>query len=392
MKHWWTVGLGFVALSVLLFLWWTAPWSRPPTEGILLASGRIEGDQAAVGAKIDGKIVQLAVREGDLIQAGALIAELASEQIHAQREHAEHVVHTAQEQLAAAEAREVSAQHQLEAAQSAVRLAEQESRARIGEAQAAVGTAQALLHQAEADLEKATKDHERAQELFARKIIAAQQLDAATAAYHTRRAAVQAARQQVTQADKALELAHTSHLTVTLRQKEVDTARGRLAETQAAVGVAKAQRQTAEASLQLAQANLNDTRVVAPFAGTVLRKLVETGEVITAGTPLITLVDLARLYAKVYVAEAELGKVKIGDQARAYVDAFPKRYFEATVAQVAQQAEFTPRDIHMPNERARLVFAVKLALRNPAGMLKPGMPVDARMRWAPQASWGDGLD
>jgi HlyD family secretion protein len=150
--------------------------------------------------------------------------------------------------------------------------------------------------------------------------------------------------------------------------------------------------QSAESIVRLAQANVDDTRVVAPFAGTVLKKLVETGEVVTAGTPLITLVDLSRLHAKVYVAEADLGKVRVGDAARVYTDAFPTRYFEATVAQVSQQAEFTPRDIHMRDERAKLVFAVKLALHNPQGILKPGMPADARIRWDPQSPWRDGRE
>jgi HlyD family secretion protein len=167
---------------------------------------------------------------------------------------------------------------------------------------------------------------------------------------------------------------------------------GQLEEAKAAIETARAQFQTVEASVKLAQANLDDTRVVAPFAGTVLKKLVEPGEVVTAGTPLITLVDLSRLHAKVYVAEADLGKVKVGDAARVYTDAFPTQYFEATVAQVSQQAEFTPRDIHMRDERVKLVFAVKLALLNPQGILKPGMPVDARIRWEPQAPWGDGRE
>ena len=114
--------------------------------------------------------------------------------------------------------------------------------------------------------------------------------------------------------------------------------------------------------------------MVAPFAGTVLKKLVEVGEVVAAGTPLVTLVDLSKLHAKVYVAERDLGKVRLGDAGRVYTDAFPRRAFEATVAEFAQQAEFTPRDVHMKDERVKQVFAVKLAIRNPDGALKPGMP------------------
>jgi len=381
-----------VILGVLALLAWMVWRPAPSVLGVLEASGRIEGDQAAVGAKVAGKIVRLAVREGDRLDAGRLIAELASDQVRAQLEQAEHVTHTAREQLAEAQARVVSAQRQAEAAEIAVTFAERESRARIAEAEAATGTARARLRQAEASLQSAAKDHARYRELHAKELIAAQQLDYAKTADEVARAGVDAARKQVVQAEETLDLARASLVAVTSRRKEAETAGDRVKEARAAVETARAQIQSAEAGRMLARANLADTLVAAPFAGTVLKKLVEAGEVVAAGTPLVTLVDLSNLYAKVYVAEAVLGRIKIGDPARVYTDAFPRRYFDATVSEVAEQAEFTPRDVHMKDERVKLVFAVKLAIRNPQGILKPGMPIDARIRWSPSAPWADGLE
>lgn len=206
------------------------------------------------------------------------------------------------------------------------------------------------------------------------------------------RATADAARQQVAQAEEALELARAGSLAVAVRKKDAETALADVAQARAAIAAAQAQVEAAEAARGLARANLADTTVAAPFTGVVLERLVEPGEVVAAGAPLVTLVDLSKLHAKVYVAEVDLGRVKIGDPARVYVDAFPGRSFDATVAEVAQQAEFTPRDVHMKDERVKLVFAVKLAVRNPEGVLKPGMPVDARIRWTPDAPWGDGLE
>ncbi|MGE5849178.1 MAG: HlyD family secretion protein, partial [Candidatus Methylomirabilota bacterium] len=214
--------------------------------------------------------------------------------------------------------------------------------------------------------------------------------DQARAAFDAAKAAEEAASKQITQAEESLRLARTTILTIDLRKKEVEQARERLKEARAAVEVARARIQSAEARRALAQANVADTSVVAPFAGTVLRKLVEEGEVVAAGTPLVTFLDLSQLHVKVYIPERDIGKVKLGNPARVYVDAFPKRFFEATVAEVSQEAEFTPRDIHMKDERVKLVFAVKLALNNPEGFLKPGMPADARIRWNADAPWGDG--
>jgi HlyD family secretion protein len=156
---------------------------RPPTEapGIIEVSGRVEGDQAAVGAKVGGRIIELPVREGAKLEAGDLIAGLASEQVRAQLARAEHVEHGAREQLAQATARVATAERQLEAARTAVQLGERVSRARIGEAEAAVGSARARLEQAEADLERAERDYGRARELFTRELIAASEMDRARA-------------------------------------------------------------------------------------------------------------------------------------------------------------------------------------------------------------------
>lgn len=309
------IGSVGLLLAVALGSWAYLRSSDDPNPGILEASGRIEGDQAAVGAKIGARIVNLPIREGEALEAGQLIAELSSEQARAQLEEAEHDLHVAREEL---------------------------------------GAAQARLLQAEANRERAEQDYLRYRELLAEGAIAPQVVDQAKAAFDAAKAAEKAA------------------------SKEIEVARARI--------------QSAEAGRTLAQANINDTRVLAPFSGTVLRKLVEEGEVVAAGTPLVTFVNLSNLNVKVYLPERDIGKVKLGSAARVYVDAFPNRFFEATVSEVAQQAEFTPRDIHMKDERVKLVFAVKLAIKNPEGFLKPGMPADARIRWKVEAPWEDGLN
>lgn len=340
------ITLGTVALAALAGVTWRAWRPAPRGPAVIETSGRIEGDQAAVGSKIGGKIVRLAVREGERVGAGAAIVELSSEQVRAELERADHAVHAAREAVGQARARVAAAERRAQAATIAVSLAEHESRARIGEAGAALGAARARVRQAEADLERASKDHARAQELFRKELIAAQRADETTAAWEVARATVDAAGKQVTQAEQALELARASRIAVDVRQREAQTAGEQVVEARAAVATARAEVQAAEATRGLARANVEDTTVAAPFSGTVLEKLVEPGQVVAPGTPLVTFVDLARLHAKVYVAEAQLGRVKVGDPARVYTDAFARRAFDATVAEVAEQAEFTPRDVH----------------------------------------------
>ena len=164
-------------------------------------------------------------------------------------------------------------------------------------------------------------------------------------------------------------------------------ARGEVETLTARQAQAAASRDAARREVELLRSQIAKTVIRAPIAGTILTKGIEVGELAGLGGAIAVLADLARLELKVYVPEAEIGKIKLDDPARVRVDAFPDRTFEARVARVDSRAQFTPKDVHMPDERARLVFGVTLALDNPQGYLKPGMPADAWVRWRPEVPW-----
>lgn len=181
-------------------------------------------------------------------------------------------------------------------------------------------------------------------------------------------------------------------------QQQLDDAEDRYKEAQghietleAALDRISAQLEAAQSSVELAQLQLDKTTIRAPLTATVLVKAIEEGEFATPGQPIAVLVDLRAMKLKVYVPENEAGKVKLGDPARVHVDAFPDRYFEAHVTEIDQEAQFTPKDIHVPAERTRMVFGIELGLDNPDGVLKPGMPADAWIRWRSDISWPDTL-
>ncbi|MFY9270891.1 MAG: efflux RND transporter periplasmic adaptor subunit [Candidatus Manganitrophaceae bacterium] len=171
-------------------------------------------------------------------------------------------------------------------------------------------------------------------------------------------------------------------------ENTVRAAEGEVTAARELLGAARAEVTTASAARDEAQVAATERRITAPVAGTVVTKAVETGELLFPGKPIVVLVDLNRPYLRVYLPERDIGKVKLGDPARVYVDSFPGRPFEATVTEVANKAEFTPKDVHMPDERVTLVYSVKLEITNPEGILKPGMPADALIRWKPDADWG----
>jgi len=144
----------------------------------------------------------------------------------------------------------------------------------------------------------------------------------------------------------------------------------------------------ARASLAEQQRYLDEMTVRAPTAGTVLVRTIERGEWVQPGTPLYTLVDLSQLYLKIYVPEPDIGKIVHDQPARVHIDAFPDRFFPARVSKIANEAEFTPKNVETREERVKLVFAVELALdENPGGALKPGMPADAVVRLEDGPDW-----
>lgn len=168
-------------------------------------------------------------------------------------------------------------------------------------------------------------------------------------------------------------------------------ASGRVRGVEAQVGALEARLTAARREADIVAFQIEKTLILAPSDATVLVKAAEVGEFLQPGQTVAVLVDLSSVKLKIYLPEKDIGKVKLDAAARASVDAFPNRLFDARVAQIDQQAQFTPRDIHMPEERVRMVFGVKLALDNGDGLLKPGMPADAWILWQPDSKWPERL-
>jgi len=142
--------------------------------------------------------------------------------------------------------------------------------------------------------------------------------------------------------------------------------------------VVRGQTGQAWAAVRLAQAQLRFTRIVAPLDGTVLRLHVQAGETVFPGSALLTIVDLTTVEVKIYVPGPMLGRIRIGQRVELFTDSFPDRPFVGTVSEIADQAEFTPKNVQTRDERVRLVYAVTVRAPNSDGVLKIGMPVDAR--------------
>ncbi|MFO7946851.1 MAG: HlyD family efflux transporter periplasmic adaptor subunit [Armatimonadota bacterium] len=246
------------------------------------------------------------------------------------------------------------------------------------------GTRAEDIRAAEAQLQQAKKHRERAKEALelleegyrAEDIGQAEQkvaqLDAAYAAAReqlemlregTRSEDIAAARAEKNRTGAAAELARRSAESVEALRRKTEAAR--------------AQEEAALAAAEEARVYLDKTTITAPCNAVVQDEVAEVGETVGAGAPIVRIINLDDVWVTVYVPETMIGRVSVGQSAAISIDTFPDKTFQGRVQRISSEAEFTPKYVQTPDERSRLVYAVKIALDNRDQIFKPGMPVDA---------------
>jgi HlyD family secretion protein len=342
-------------------------------------SGRIEGDDSAAAPKTAGRIIEIRFREGDSVKAGDTIATLDDEQIRAREEQARAA-------LLQAEAKAQSARDQIAVLQEQLRQnllqmeqARVDAEGRVRQAESELAAAQADLAQQEAAYQLALFDKEAYTRLAKTGAVSERQGKEAASKAAQQAAVVAAAKRRVEAARGALTTAKANLANPRIHGAESAAVRKQIAQQQAEIAGANAGAQQARAQLREAQANRRDLIVTAPFDGTVTTRAAEPGEVVTAGTAIVTLLDLSKVYLRGFVPEGEIGKVKVGQPARVYLDSNPDQPIEAYVSRIDPEATFTPENTYFRDERVKQVVGVKLQLKGAIGFAKPGMPADGEI-------------
>jgi len=184
----------------------------------------------------------------------------------------------------------------------------------------------------------------------------------------------------VLNAEAQYEKAHKDYDRFTLLYRDGVVSSQQMDAAKSAYDAAAAQLQLSRASLRTSDVKLKDSVIYAPLNGVVLRKNVEEGETVGTGTMLFTIGDLENPWVKVYVKEDKLGFVKLGQRAEVTVDTYLGKVYEGTVTYISSEAEFTPKNVQTKEERVKLVFGVKVSVKNVNHELKPGMPADVTIR------------
>jgi HlyD family secretion protein len=334
--------------------------NRGLPEGLIQANGRIEGDNVAVASKFPGRIAKLYLREGSAVTNGQALAQLDDSQVATK-------VAQARAAVAAIEA-------QLEAVKTGLQLLKKDVPLGIEIAESSVIQARSVIGKSEAADQQASRDAGRYRELLEQGTVEKHKSEQADLAATVTKNDLAAAQTALTRAGTQLAQAKLGSDRITVKEKEIVALEAQLAQTRAALAEAE--------SVQ------SDLSITAPIDGIITTRVRDVGEVVAGGSPLFNLVDLNRLYLKVYVPESQIGKLRLGLPARIYTDAFPKQPLNATVRYIASRAEFTPKEVQTPDERVKLVYAVKLYLdENPEHRFTPGLPADAVIRWKEGVAW-----
>ena len=311
---------------------------KPPADRVR-ASGQVEATDVQVAAPVGGRLLELRVAEGDRVAAGAIVAQLdtADAVLARSRAQADRAQADAQLRLLIAGARSED----------------------VRQAEAQVAAAETEVRGAAAELAAAQADVDRFEALLASNSGSRKQRDDAVTRRDVTHERAQGARDRVRAARESV-----ARLRAGSRREDIDAARARVA--------------SADAQIATLEKAIADATVTAPIAGVVSEKLADAGELLQPRAPIIVLTDLDRVWANIYIDEPAVPRLILGQPATLFTDAGGTG-LAGTVTYISSRAEFTPRNVQTAEDRSRLVYRVKVSVKNAGGTLKPGMPVEAEI-------------
>ncbi len=311
--------------AFLLFIFVTGCGNNKESNSIS-ASGTIESVNVTISSKTSGTINKINFKEGDRVKKGDLLVEISHDLLDIQLRQSEAGVELANAQL---------------------------KLLRSGARREDIKQSEELVKQARINMELAKQDKERAEELYRQDATTKKLYDDAMGRYDL----------TLTQLNSAKE--NLAKVKTIVRPEEIEQAQANLKK---AVSVA-----------DLLKQNIEDCRVFAPSDGFVSKKFIEEGENAVMGGSLLRLSNLETVNLVIYIPETDLAKVKLGQNAEIKIDAYKDKVYTGKVIFISPEAEFTPKNIQTPDERTKLVFAIKIEIPNPQFELKPGLPADAKI-------------
>ncbi|MDD1632257.1 MAG: HlyD family efflux transporter periplasmic adaptor subunit [Methylococcaceae bacterium] len=339
------IALAGLAIAAAIAAWWALRPAGLPA-GIVSGNGRIEATEIDIATKTSGRVIEILAREGDFVQAGAVLARMDTDVLLAQQAEAQAQVRHAENTYQTAKS--IVAQHESEH-----------------------NATKAIVAQRRAELDAAGKRLKRSQRLVGEGAIPEQEVDDNRARVLGMQAAVSAAQAQVAAA-----------------QSGIEAAKSQVVESQSLIEAAKAK-------VARLQADIDDSVLKAPRDGRVQYRVAEPGEVLNAGGRVLNMVDLSDVYMTFFLPTEAAGKIALGSDIRLVFDALPNHVIPAKASFVASVAQFTPKTVETESERLKLMFRVRARiapelLKQHLEQVKTGVPgmayakLDSNVAWPPE--------
>jgi HlyD family secretion protein len=333
----------FVFLFVLLIIAAVIYYFTTPSSNQIKLTGIVTGNEVIASPQVTGRLIKLSVDEGSVVKAGQLIGELDPAELTAARNAAADNTHTLEARLT-----QSASTRSLDDAQTA---------AALKQAEANVTVTRAQLEQAQATLSLDEITYKRDQGLFDKGVLAAQDRDNAFSAYQVAQDNVKALEDQVHAAEAQVSVAQANRQQVIVQESDMAATRSQIAQ--------------ASAQKDQAQTQLGYTKVFAPLDGIVSVRVARQGEVVQAGAPVVTILDVDHLWVQADVEEGYIDQIAFGQKFKIQLQSGDE--MEGTVFFKGVENDFaTQRDVSR-TKRDIKTFEIKLSIPNPDRKLFAGM-------------------
>lgn len=303
--------------------WWFWQEEHKEDDGTIKILGNVEIREVLLSFRVSGRVESLNFEEGERIKSGNLVAAIDNVPYAIQ-------VQQANAALLTAKANREKMHH--------------------GYQEEDIRSAAAARDRISASLHNAETNYNRFKELYDQEVVAQKEYDDVTSTRDQLRAQLESAE------------AELHRLRGGYRQEDIDAA--------------DAEVEVEQSRLDSAYTSLGDTEIYAPDDGTILTRIAEPGSMVSAGQPVYSMMQAHPIQVRAYVSESQLGKVKLGMKGKVYIDSYPDEPIEGTVNFIAEDAEFTPKQVQTEDMRTDLVYRIRLLIpENPEDRLKNGMPV-----------------
>ena len=314
-------------LYVLLILVFLIGCSNGKDENTIEESGTIETTNIIISSRVNGDVSKILFNEGDKIKIGDTLLVIDHDLLKIKLKQAEAGIKAAKAKL---------------------------NLALTGARKEDVSVATDKLNQAKANFNLVENNFKRFKNLYDEQAITKKQFDEISAKYQIAKSQLNSAKQF---------LAKIKNIS---RPEEISQVRSNY--------------ENAKANFELIKKQISDSYITSPINGVIVERFVELGESVNYGSAIIKVSDLSNVKLVVYVNEENLGKVKLGQNAEIKTDTYKDKIYKGKVIYISPEAEFTPKNIQTKDERTKLVFAVKIEIKNPDNELKAGMPADAKIK------------